>query len=53
VTPSGDHDHQVTVYDSNVDTDEEKMNANLPSHTHTFDGTTRIVDPYDFGAVTS
>jgi hypothetical protein len=53
VDPSGDHDHQVTVYNSNVDTDMAKMSVDLPSHTHTFDGTTRIVDPYDFAAVTS
>ena len=53
VSSSGDHDHQVTVYNSNVDTEDAEMSVDLPSHTHTFNGVTRVVDLYDFPPVTS
>jgi hypothetical protein len=51
--PSGDHAHNVVVYNTGFSVNDARMTADMPTHTHTFDGFTRIVDPYDFAPLTS
>ena len=53
IEPGSNHSHGVFVYGTNFQLDNAKMTVNLSSHTHTFDGVARTMDPYDFPAVTS
>jgi hypothetical protein len=53
MTPSGDHDHPVFVYGTTFSVNDSKMDVTLPSHTHTFNGVSRVVNPFDFPPVTS
>jgi len=50
---SGDHDHQVAVFSNTFDLQDSRMDASLPTHDHTYDAVTWVVDPYTFAPITS